>query len=131
MAIAHYPPVDEVGARRLRDATVAWAVLLGELMAVGLRPYLELEAGRHDDPLRLFCELDDGLLLDVSLADEGLPDAPLTDDDRYWVAFVQGEDGYLAEVTIDPAAALGALAAKLRDLVDAVAAGERPFMDEW
>ena len=129
MAITHNPPVDEVGARRLRDATVAWAVLLGELMAVGLRPYLELEAGQRDEPLRLFCELDDGLLLDVSLADEGLPDQPSGQDERYWTAFVQGEDGYLAEVTIDPAIALDALAAKLRDLVDA--AGERPFMDEW
>lgn len=73
MAITHYPPVDETGAQRLRDATVAWAALLGELFAVGLRPYLELEQGHGDDPLRLFCELDDGLLLDVSLGDEGLP----------------------------------------------------------
>jgi hypothetical protein len=78
VAITHYPPVDKVGAQRLRDATVAWAALLGELMAVGLRPYLELEQGERDDPLRLFCELDDGLLVDVSLGDEGLPDAPPT-----------------------------------------------------
>jgi hypothetical protein len=131
VAITHYPPVDKVGARRLRDATIAWAGLLGELMAVGLRPYLELEAGESDDPLRLFCELDDGLLLDVSLGDEGLPDAPPAVNDVCWTAFVQGDDGYLAEVTIDEQVAFDALAAKLRDLVDAVAAGERPFLDEW
>jgi len=131
VAITHYRPVDRLGARRLRDATVAWAALLGELMAVGLRPYLELEHGQADDPLRLFCELDDGLLLDVALADEGLPDRPQAENDRYWTAFVQGEDGYLAEVMIDPRIAFGSLAGKLRDLVDAVAAGERPFLREW
>lgn len=131
MAITHYPPVDHLGARRLRDATVAWAVLLGELMAVGLRPYLELEHGQADDPLRLFCELDDGLLLDVALADEGLPDQPQADDDRYWTAFVQDDSGYLAEVTIDQRIPFDALAGKLRDLVNAVAAGERPLLLEW
>jgi hypothetical protein len=131
VAITHYPPVDKVGAQRLRDATVAWAVLLGELMAVGLRPYLELESGERDDPLRLFCELDDGLLLDVSLGDEGLPDAPPTANAVYWPAFVQGDDGYLAEVTIDESIAFDELAEKLRGLVDAVADGERPFLDEW
>ena len=131
MAITHYPPVDAVGAQRLRGATVAWAVLLGELHAVGFRPYLELESGERDDPLRLFCELDDGLLLDVSLGDEGLPDAPPTANEVYWTAFVQGDDGYLAEVTIDEAIEFEALAAKLRGLGDAVAAGERPFLDEW
>jgi hypothetical protein len=131
VAITHYPPVDKVGAQPLRDATVAWAILLGELMAVGLRPYLELECGEGDDPLRLFCELDDGLLLDVSLGDESLPDTPPADNDTYWTAFVQGEDGYLAEVTIDESITFDALAAKLRGLVDAVAAGERPFLDEW
>jgi hypothetical protein len=106
-------------------------MLLGELMAVGLRPYLELEGGEGDDPLRLFCELDDGLLLDVSLGDEGLPDRPSAEEQRYWTAFVQADDGYLAEVTIAPAIAFQTLAAKLRGLVDAVAAGERPFLDEW
>lgn len=131
MAITHYPPVDQVGARRLRDATVAWAALLGELMAVGLRPYLELESGQCDDPLRLFCELDDGLLLDVSLGDEGIADEPPVANEIYWTAFAQGDDGYLAEVTIDQSIAFDALAAKLRGLVDAVAAGERPFLDEW
>lgn len=131
VAITHYPPVDAVAARRLRDAVIAWAALLGELTAVGLRPYLELEAGERDDPLRLFCELDDGLLLDVSRGDEGIPDEPTEDDDRYWAAFVQGDDGYLAEVTIDESIAFDELAGKLRGLVDAVAAGERPFLDEW
>lgn len=131
VTITHYPPVDQVAARRLRDAVVAWAPLLGELTAVGLRPYLELEQGDRDDPLRLFCELDDGLLLDVSRGDEGLPDVPTEDDDRYWTAFVQGDDGYLAEVMIDQSIEFDALAGKLHDLVDAVAAGERPFLDEW
>jgi len=131
VAITHYPPVDQVGARRLRDATVAWAALLGELMAVGLRPDLELEGGERDDPLRLFCELDNGLLLDVSLGDEGIPDTPPAANDIYWTAFVQSDDRYLAEVTIEESIAFDMLAAKLRGLVDAVAAGERPFLDEW
>ena len=49
MTFAHYPPVDQPGAERLRAATVAWAPLLGELHAVGLRPYLELEHGNRDE----------------------------------------------------------------------------------
>jgi hypothetical protein len=44
---------------------------------------------------------------------------------------VQGDDGYLAEVTIDAAIGFDALAGRLRGLVDAVAAGERPFLDGW
>jgi hypothetical protein len=71
VAFAHFPPVDERGAERLRAATVAWAPLLGELHAVGLRPYLELEHGSHDDELRLYCEVDGDLLLDASICDEG------------------------------------------------------------
>lgn len=76
MTFTHFPPDDELGAERLRRATVAWSALLGELHAVGLRPYLELESGGHDDPLRLYYELDGELLLDVSISDEGLPDMP-------------------------------------------------------
>jgi hypothetical protein len=127
----HYPPVDELARRRVRDAMVAWAPLLGELMAVGLRPYLELESGDHEDPLRLYCELENGLLLDISRADEGLPDTPSEPDERYWAAFVQAEGGYLAEVTIDETVTFSELAGKLIDLVQAVAAGERPLLDDW
>ena len=68
MGFDHFPPVDEAAAGRVRAATVAWAELLGELHAVGLRPYLELERGQAEDPLILFCELDDGLLDIVMLA---------------------------------------------------------------
>lgn len=97
-----------------------------------MRPYLELEAGDRDDPLRLFCELSDELPLDVSLGDEGLPDAPPSGNEIHWTVFVQSaSDGYLAEVMIEPSIDFGALAAKLRDLVDAVAAGERPFLEDW
>lgn len=76
MTIAHYPPADERGAERLRTATTAWSGLIGELHAVGLRPYLELEHGEHDDPLRLYCDLDNDLLLDVTIGDEGIPRHP-------------------------------------------------------
>lgn len=86
MGFTHYPPVDEAAGRRLRDATRAWAPLLGELMAVGLRPYLELEHGERDDPLRLYCELEGDLLLDISRADEDLPDTPAEPDGRFWGA---------------------------------------------
>jgi hypothetical protein len=44
---------------------------------------------------------------------------------------VQANDGYLAEVMIEPSIEFELLAVKLRDLVDAVAAGERPFLDSW
>jgi hypothetical protein len=131
---AHYPPVDQPGAERLRAATVAWAPLLGELHAVGLRPYLELEHGNRDDALRLYCEVDGDLLLDASICDEGLPDTPpaaLKDD---WTAFVQsphGTERYLADVIIEPPLTFTLLAAKLRDLVDAVSAGERPVRRIW
>ena len=131
MAIKHYPPADQVGAQRLRAATVAWSGLLGELHAVGFRPYLELESGDRDDPLRLCCELTDELLLDVSLGDEGLPDAPPGVNEIDWTVFVQDDQGYLAEVMIEPSIVFGSLAAKLRFLVDAVAAGERPFLEDW
>lgn len=131
MPLTHYPPVDRQGAERLRTATVAWAALLGELHAVGLRPYLELEQGHGDDPLRVYCELEDGLVLELGINDEGIPDAPPAAVDGDWTAFIQGEDGYLAEVVIEPSVTIAVLARKLRDLIDAVAAGEHPFMAEW
>ena len=99
MVFSHYPPVDELAAARLRAATVAWAPLLGELHAEGFRPYLELELGQNDDPLRVFCELDNETLLDISIGDEGIPDAPVAVPDGDWVVFVQSiSGGYLAEV---------------------------------
>lgn len=133
MGFEHYPPVDETAAARLRDATVAWAPLLGELMAVGLRPYPELSRGDSDDDLRLFCEIDDGLLLDISLADEGLPDRPLAGEDRYWLVIVQNEEGYLAEVTFNnsPQITFEGLVARALSVLEAVAAGERPMLEEW
>jgi hypothetical protein len=128
VAFSHYPPVDEIAAERLRAATVAWAPLLGELHAVGFRPYLELESGDSVDPLKLFCELDDETLLDVTIADEGIPDAPVSLPSSDWVVFVQSaEGGYLAEVFIESTGDFRELAARLRELVDSVAAGEHPF----
>ena len=76
----HYPPTDELGAARLRAATVAWAPLLGELHAVGLRPYLELEQGHGEDSLRIYCETDDEPLPEVSINDEGIPGCPTRSD---------------------------------------------------
>ena len=128
MVFSHYPPVDQLAAERLRAATVAWAPLLGELHAAGFRPYLELDAGDRDDPLRLYCELDDETLLDISIADEGIPDAPASVPESDWVVFVQSASGrYLAEVFIESKVEFGELAARLRDLVDSVAVGEHPF----
>jgi hypothetical protein len=127
VAFTHYPPVDEAGAER-RVATVAWAPLLGELHAAGFRPYLELEAGDSDDQPRLFCELDDETLLDISIADEGIPDSPALVPESAWVVFVQSEsDGYLAEVLIETSISFRRLACRLRDLVESVADGEHPF----
>ncbi len=122
----HYPPTDELGATRLRTATVAWAVLLGELHAVGLRPYLELEQGDGEGSLRIYCETDDELLLDVSINDEGIPDTPPAVIDGEWVVFVQDPGGYLAEVWIDPTVDYATLAIKLRDLIESVTLGARP-----
>jgi hypothetical protein len=128
VAFAHYPPAGDHAAARLRAATIAWAPLLAELHAVGFRPYLELEAGDSEDPLRLYCELDDETLLDITIADEGIPDVPARVPDGDWVVFVQSaEGGYLAEVYIDATIAFGELTARLRDLVDSVALGEHPF----
>jgi hypothetical protein len=125
---SHYPPVDELAADRLRAATIAWAPLLGELHAAGFRPYLELEMGESDDPLRLFCELDDETLLDISIGDEAVPDAPVSAPESDWVVFVQSASGgYLAEVYIE-AVEFRELANRLRELVDSVAAGEHPFL---
>ena len=104
MVFSHFPPVDELAAERLRAATVAWAPLLGELHAAGFRPYLELEMGESDDPLRVFCELDNETLLDISIGDEGIPDAPVAVPESDWVVFVQSASGgYLAEVYIEAA----------------------------
>jgi hypothetical protein len=131
---AHYPPVDELAAERLRAATVAWAPLLGELHAVGLRPYLELEHGHHIDALRLYCEADGELLLDASICDEGLPGTPPPALDEDWTAFIQsphGTERYLADVIIEPPLTFRSLAAKLHDLVEVVAAGERPVRTTW
>jgi hypothetical protein len=102
VVFSHYPPVDELAGERLRAATVAWAPLLGELHAAGFRPYLELEMGDSDDPLRVFCELDNETLLDISIGDEGIPDAPVAVPESDWVVFVQSASGgYLAEVYIE------------------------------
>jgi hypothetical protein len=134
VTFAHYPPVDERGAERLRAAILAWGPLLGELHAVGLRPYLELEHGNSDDPLRLYCEVEGDLLLDASICDEGLPDAPPAALEYDWTAFVQSPQSaerYLADVIIEPPLTFTLLAAKLRALVDAVSAGERPVLTTW
>ena len=130
VVFSHYPPVDELAAERLRVATVAWAPLLGELHGAGFRPtYLELEMGESDDPLRVFCELDNETLLDISIGDEGIPDAPVARPDSDWVVFVQSlSGGYLAEVYIEATVDFRELANRLRDLVDSVAAGEHPFL---
>jgi len=129
VVFSHYPPVEELAAERLRAATVAWAPLFGELYAAGFRPYLELEMGESDDPLRIFCELDNETLLDVSIGDEGIPDAPVAKPDSDWVVFVQSASGgYLAEVYIEATVDLRELAGRLRDLVASVAAGEHPFL---
>jgi hypothetical protein len=126
---SHYPPVDELAAQRLRAATVAWAPLLGELHAVGLRPYLELEMGHSDDSLRIFCELDNETLLDISIGDEGIPDTPVAVPDSDWIVFVQSASGgYLAEVYIDSTVDFRELARRLCDQVDSVAAGEHSFL---
>jgi hypothetical protein len=102
MVFSHCPPVDELGAERLRAATVAWAPLLGELHAAGFRPYLELEMGESDDPVRVLCELDNETLLDISMGDEGIPEAPVAVPESDWVVFVQSASGgYLAEVYIE------------------------------
>jgi hypothetical protein len=128
VVFSHYPPVDDLAAERLRAATVAWAALLGELHAAGFRPYLELEMGDSDDPLRLFCELDNETLLDISIGDEGIPDAPMSAPESDWVVFVQSASGgYLAEVYIEATVDFRELANRLRDLVDSVAVGEHPF----
>jgi hypothetical protein len=129
VVFSHYPPVDELAAERLRAATVAWAPLLRELHAAGFRPYLELEMGESDDSLRIFCELDNETLLDISIADEGIPDAPVAVSQSDWVVFVQSlSGGYLAEVYIDGEVDFRELANRLRDLVDSVEAGEHPFL---
>ena len=129
MAFSHYPPADELAAGRLRAATVAWAPLLAELHAAGFRPYLELEMGERDGPLRVFCELDSETLLDISIGDEGIPDSPLAAPESDWVVFVQSASGgYLAEVYIDSTVDFRELANRLRDLVNSVAAGERPLL---
>jgi hypothetical protein len=129
VVFSHYPPVDEIAAERLRAATVAWASLLGELHAAGFRPYLELEMGESDDPLRVFCELDNETLLDISIGDESIPDAPGAVPESDWVVFVQSlSGGYLAEVYIEATVDFRELADRLRDLVDSVAAGEHPFL---
>jgi hypothetical protein len=101
------------------------------LHAVGLRAYLELDQGHGDDPLRVYCELEYGLGLEVGIDDEGIPDAPPAAVDGDWTAFIQGEDGYLAEVVIERSVTVAVLARKLRDLIEAVAAGEHPFTAEW
>jgi hypothetical protein len=64
----------------------------------------------------------------VTVADEGIPDAPVSLPSSDWVVFVQSaEGGYLAEVFIERTVGFGELAAQLRELVESVAAGEHPF----
>jgi len=98
----------------------------------GSAPTLELQRGQHDDPLRLYCELDNDLLLDLSIEDDQIPDAPPDEIDGDWAAFIQDADGnYLADVVIDPIIDYVELAHKLRELVEAVRRGERPMFLDW
>jgi hypothetical protein len=132
VSFLHFPPSDPLGAERLRAATVAWAPLLDALHAVGFRPYLELHRGGRDDPLRLYCELEDELLLDLSIEDEEIPDEPPDLIDGDWAVFIQDGDGnYLADVLIDPRIDHDALAHKLAELVEAVTDGDRPMFVHW
>jgi hypothetical protein len=132
VSFVHFPPSDPLGAERLRAATVAWAPLLGALHAVGFRPYLELHRGGRDDPLRLYCELEGELLLDLSIEDEEIPDEPPDLIDGDWAVFIQDADGnYLADVLIDPRIDHDALAHKLAELVEAVTGGDRPRFVHW
>jgi hypothetical protein len=132
VSFLHFPPSDPLGAERLGAATVAWAPLLGALHAVGFRPYLELHRGGRDDPLRLYCELEDELLLDLSIEDEEIPDEPPDLIDGDWAVFIQDGDGnYLADVLIDPTIDHDALAHKLAELVEAVTDGDRPMFVHW
>jgi hypothetical protein len=132
VGFTHYPPLDDAAADRLRAVTSAWSPLLAELHAVGLRPYLELERGDAEDSIRLYSELDDGLLLDVSIDDIGLPDTPVDLKEGDWVVYVQAEaGGYRAEVTIAGGTPFPKLARRLVDLTDAVALGEHPFLADW
>jgi hypothetical protein len=83
-------------------------------------------------PSAFYCELDDGLLLDLSIDDEAFPDAPAARRDGDWVVFVEGhEGGYRAEVTIPGDVPFPRLARRLVDLTDAVALGEHPFLKDW
>jgi len=65
--------------------------------------------------------------------DEGLPDIPPPSLEEDWTAFVQGRspECYLADVIIEPPLTFRLLAAKLRDLADAVADGDRPVATTW
>jgi hypothetical protein len=63
-------------SKRLRTGTIEWSQLLGELSALGLRSYLELEEGDAKDPLLLYCVLDDGLLVDLWIDDDAFPPTP-------------------------------------------------------
>jgi hypothetical protein len=129
---ARLAPLDDVAGNRLRTATIEWSELLGELSAVGPRPYLELVQGDAKDPPRLYGELDDGLLVDLSIDHDAFPDAPAARCDVDWVVFVEGhEGGYRAEITIPDDIPFPRLARRLVDLTNAVALGEHPFLKDW
>ena len=131
MGFAHFPPPDNVAADRLRAATIAWSELLGELCAVGLRPYLELEQGDANDALRLYCELDDGSS-SISRSTTRRSRTPRPRVTAIGSSSSRDTTGGTAPRSRSRGdIPFAQLARRLVDLTDAVALDEHPFLQGW
>ena len=84
-------PIDQV---RLGIAYATYRHYLDALAAHGVHAYLEAEGVGH----RIYADISDELLLDLSIVDEGLDD--LGPEDDYWVVFVTRPEGHEAEVML-------------------------------
>jgi hypothetical protein len=93
--IRDFPPAGELDRLTLSAAYAAYRPELDALAASGIHAYLE-DSGFG---IRIYCDVSQSLLLDISIDDEGLP--PVGPQEGGWVVFITGPDGHEAEFTVD------------------------------
>jgi predicted N-acetyltransferase YhbS len=93
--IRHFPPSTELGRLELIAAYAAYRPELDALADHGIHAYIE-ETGFG---MRIYSDVASTLLLDISIADDGVP--ILGPDDGPWVVFLTAPDGHEAEFTVD------------------------------
>jgi hypothetical protein len=127
--IRHFPPESNLARMTLTAAYVRYRPHLDALAERGVHAYLEAVQGA----MRIFSDLSPTLLLDISIADAGVP--VFDDADGAWVVFLDTPDGYEAEFTVDrytdPDDDADNLADAIADALSHVLIGGHIFMQHY